>query len=123
MTTTGPHDLSKLRIERKARPAARWALRRRLGPAVFLTVLAGLGYAGWRDWRAYSPAALPVESAVVSRVRPGAAFEDTSASGYVAARTRASVASPVQGRLIKLHVDTGQKVEKDQILAEIQHDQ
>ena len=86
MTTTAPHDLSKLRIERKARPAARSALRRRLGPVLFLAILAGLGYGAWRAWRSFSPEAF-AGAAVVSASAPRA-FETPSASGYVSARTR-----------------------------------
>ncbi len=68
--------------------------------------------------------ALPsVSTAVVLRQSPIAEQEITTANGYVVARTRASVASKVQGRLAGVFVDEGDQVETGQLLAEVEHEE
>lgn len=64
-----------------------------------------------------------VQTALVMRQSPIADKEITTANGYVVARTRASVASKVQGRLIRVLVDEGDLVVVDQLLAEVEHEE
>jgi RND family efflux transporter MFP subunit len=68
--------------------------------------------------------ALPsVSTALVLRQSPIADQEITTANGYLVARTRASVASKVQGRLASVLVDEGDQVKSGQLLAEVEHEE
>ncbi len=55
------------------------------------------------------------------RLSPDAAAERTVASGYVVARTRAAISAREPGKLVKLYVDVGDRVEKGALLAELEH--
>jgi RND family efflux transporter MFP subunit len=100
---------------RRRRGGAAWLL----GAAVVVTVVlvAGsllgratglLGGAKVRETRAVR------ESATLDAER-------TTASGYVVARTRASISPKHPGKLVRILVDVGDRVEKDQLLAEMDH--
>lgn len=96
--------------------------RRRLpGGLVFLLVIGALAAGGVAFGQL---TAVPtVTTAKVLRGSPIADREITTANGYVVARTRASVASKVQGRLVQVLVDEGDVVEVNQLLAEVDHDE
>lgn len=62
-----------------------------------------------------------VETAVVSRVYPSQSFTLLSASGYVVAQRKASVASKATGRLEWLGVEEGSPVKSGQVIARLEN--
>lgn len=102
----------RLRIDRSAlvtkpkRSWTRWAVG---GAAVVLAV------ALWSWWQS----APTVQAATVVMTLPSQQFVDLTASGYVVAQRRASVASKATGRLIELNVREGSLVKAGQVLARL----
>ncbi len=90
-------------------PSRGW---RWLGWAVALAVLAGGGFAGWREF------ARPPELAVVLPWR-GAALEAVYATGVVEAVDSARVGTTVAARIIALAVDEGDRVGAGQVIAQL----
>jgi HlyD family secretion protein len=117
--TNPSHDLSKLRIDRDA-PAPRRGISTRalvigIGALVLVTVL---GFALAR------PKPIQVQVAVPEPLTSGAEAPQgataVTANGYVVARTRASVAAKVPGRLASLAVDEGTYVQKGAVIARLE---
>jgi HlyD family secretion protein len=110
-------DLSSLRIQRDARPV------RRRGKAAWivlalLLVAAGAAYALRERLFGLAPV---VETALV--VRTGGAADNAllTANGYVVARRQAGVTPKVSGRIAALYKDLGDRVAKDEVLAELEN--
>jgi len=81
-----------------------------------VAVLGAGAYGAWRVWAAPSERAQAVATAVVQRGH----LEDTvSATGTVQPLDYVDVGTQVSGQLKQLHVRIGQRVEKGQLLAEI----
>ncbi len=114
-------DLEKLRIDREPAASSRRtpesdrspAWRRALLPIVLLLGLGGSAavYLGNRP--------LEVRTASVD-IEGGAAPGAITASGYVVARTKASVAAKIAGRLEYLGVTEGSRVTKGAVIARIE---
>lgn len=126
MTSPQP-DLARLRIDRGA---GRGSSGGGLGWLVALLLLALFaGYVSWREgWlpRQLLPEALQLEDArplvSVARVqRSGDAPPPTgvAANGYVVARRRAALSTDIQGRLVAVLVEEGDRVEAGQLVARI----
>jgi HlyD family secretion protein len=115
--TTPTHDLSRLRIDRDPHPAVRNAFKRTLIIVVLaLAVIAAVVYVSRRG------AALPVETVVVSAPSGGGGgITSVTANGYVVARTRASVAAKIPGRLASLAVDGGSVVKMGDVIARLEN--
>ncbi|MFN0097254.1 MAG: efflux RND transporter periplasmic adaptor subunit [Gemmatimonadaceae bacterium] len=120
--STPLHDLSKLRIDRAAPPP-----RRRRIPLIIggIVGLIAIGFAGYQ---LLGRGALPVQVVVASPLdggTPGQATESgavaVTANGYVVARTRASVAAKLPGRLATLNVSEGSYVQRGALLAQIEN--
>jgi RND family efflux transporter MFP subunit len=112
-------DLSKLKIDREAKPSGAstgkirggvWLLRL----AVLLLLVAGAIY-----YFGGFASGVPVETGAVTSVYPSQAFTLLNATGYVVPQTKADVASKATGRLLKLDVEEGSRVTKGQVLAEL----
>jgi len=71
--------------------------------------------AGWAWWQA----APTVQVAPVVMTLPSQQYVELTASGYVVAQRRASVASKATGRLIELNVREGSLVREGQVLARL----
>lgn len=110
-------DLSKLRID-KGRVAARPRGRRKLYFGIALLVLFALAIALFATGL-LTPAA-EVQISTVSLVYPSQAFTDLTASGYVVAQRRSSLAAKVTAQLVWLGVEEGSKVKKGQIVAKLE---
>lgn len=113
MTPTAT-SLDDLRIDREddSDDRRRW-------PWVLLLTLALAGGAGWWWWTGPAQTA-QVRVAVAQETTVAA--EDTAvlnASGYVAARRRATVSSKVTGKLVEVSVEEGMAVRQGQILARL----
>jgi RND family efflux transporter MFP subunit len=106
-------DLSRLRIDRDAEPVAR---PRRRGTVVLLALMAGaLATGGFFLWRGRS---VPeIETIVVPAPLGGAGA--LQAAGFVVAQRRASISSKVPGLIIEVNVSTGDRVEKDFVVARL----
>lgn len=120
--TNPTHDLSRLRIDRDPPPAVRSAFKRTLViVALAVALIAAAVYFVRRG------AAVPVETVVVTAPSGagsgGSAGGTTSvtANGYVVARTRASVAAKIPGRLASLAVDGGSVVKKGEVIARLEN--
>jgi HlyD family secretion protein len=115
------HDLSKLRIDRDARPSPGGSRSWKLALAA-IAVLAVAAYFG----RSLIGGAVPVQVVVVAAADgptggPGEGGTAVTANGYVVARTRASVAARIPGRLASLEVSEGSFVRKDAIIARLEN--
>jgi RND family efflux transporter MFP subunit len=113
--TSSPPDLSSLRIQRDEPAPPRPG--RRLHLAWIVPAALVLGYAGFR----LVPQATPVRTAIASASGGGSiSGEGISANGYVVARTKASVAARIPGRLEFLGVAEGSRVRKGEVIARIE---
>ena len=109
-----PSSLDGLKIERRddaGRRPLRW-----LVPLV-LVLAAGAG--GW--WWRTGPAQVAAVRTAVAREVPAAPAGAAvlNASGYVAARRRATVSSKVTGKLVAVPVEEGMVVRRGQVLARL----
>lgn len=121
--TNPTHDLSRLRIDRDPPPAVRSAFKRTL--LIAALAVAVIAAAVWFVRRG---AAVPVETVVVTAPSGaagagsgGAGSTSVTANGYVVARTRASVAAKLPGRLASLAVDGGSVVKKGEVIARLEN--
>jgi RND family efflux transporter MFP subunit len=117
---SGP-DLSRLKIDRvgagTGKPVPRRRLRRLLVPAVvgvFVVALAALAVLRWMR------APVEVETVSVTMAYPSQAFTELTATGYVVAQRKASVASKATGRMVWLGVEEGSRVRKDEVIARLE---
>jgi len=121
--TTPVHDLSKLRIDRSTPPPPTSRRAWIIGAVVVLVIAGGL------IAREMLGGAVPVQVVVASPIDQanGASGGEgggiaVTANGYVVARTRASVAAKLPGRLAALYVDGGSYVLRGALLAQIEND-
>jgi RND family efflux transporter MFP subunit len=112
-------DLSKLRID-KSRQG--FQVRKRKKPlylvitAICVALFLILFMTG-----VFSPAA-KVEVASVVQAFPSQTFTLLNASGYVVPQRKSSVAAKATGRLVALYVEEGNKIKKDQIIAQLENE-
>jgi RND family efflux transporter MFP subunit len=115
-----PPDLSRLRIDRSEseRPTAgRKPFAIVIGAALVVVIVAVIA------WTRLSSSAMDVQVAVASASGGGAVSgSGISASGYVVARTKASVSAKVPGRLAYLGVSEGSVVRRGQVIARLEND-
>lgn len=109
-------DLSKLRLDKSGDNFRRkQKVPRRALIAVGAVVLLSAVFLFIAD------PAVEVETAVVARVYPSQSFTLLSASGYVVAQRKASVASKATGRLEWLGVEEGSPVKEGQVIARLEN--
>ncbi len=123
MSDSAPPTAAALRIDRSAPPR-----RRRGSAAPWVAGLLLVGVVGAFAWYYLGKASGSLGAATVMegralRISPTAKFERTTASGYVVARTRAAISGRQAGKLMRLLVDVGDRVEQGQLLAEMLHDE
>jgi RND family efflux transporter MFP subunit len=123
-SASSPHapDLGRLRIEREAAGAR----RRSVWPWAVVVLLLGAGAWAFATGRFAATPASRGRAVEVARVpaRPGSvpASGEVKANGYVIARRRAALSTVLSGRLVEVNVEEGARVEKDFVVARIQHD-
>jgi len=109
-------DLARLRIDRSSEN------RRRGGGwrVAVVLVLAG-GCVAWFAWTRFGSGGRVPEVQVgrVQRVGGAQAQTGTSANGYVVARRQAALSTDVQGRLVELRVQEGDRVRRGDILGRL----
>lgn len=114
-------DLQRLKIDRSP-PAARRGAR--LPWALLALLLAGGGFLGWqRGWFAAGGGPPAVELARVQRVGGAQAQSGVAANGYVVARMQAALSTDMQGRLVELPVEEGDRVRKGDLIARLDTEQ
>jgi HlyD family secretion protein len=121
---SAPPDLSKLRINRDLpSPTLRRALRRNL-----LLGLVALAIVGGVILQLRRGGAVPVQVVVATPTSGaggsggGNASASVTANGYVVARTRASVAAKLAGRIADLRVSEGSYVRRGEVIARLEND-
>lgn len=117
-TSAPASSLSRLRIDRGG-PGPKGggqAVRRRL-PWGWITV--GLVAVAGVAAKLLIPQAVPVQTAAVVTSTPSQQYVQLTASGYVVAQRRASVASKATGRLIELNVREGSVVKQGAVIARL----
>ena len=120
--TSPTHDLSKLRIDRSAAGPTKTPRGLAIGAIVAFVVVAGFLGRGLiaRAVPAQVLIATPLDRGDGSAGGAGGGIAVT-ANGYVVARTRASVAAKLPGRLAALYVDGGSYVTRGALLAQIEN--
>ena len=112
-------DLSKLKID-KSRQGFQAKKRKKplylVIAAIIVALLLILFMTG-----VFSPAA-KVEVASVVQTYPSQTFTLLNASGYVVPQRKSSVAAKATGRLVALYVEEGNKIKKDQIIAQLENE-
>lgn len=115
--STPPTDLSRLRIDRDRPSAPRG--RGRLGVLIALGVVT-LAWVVLMASRGRASAEVKTAMAEFQSAGAGGATQVT-ASGYVVARTKASISSKIAGRLDYLGVTEGQQVAKGDVIARLEN--
>lgn len=115
--SSSPPDLSRLRIDRVA-PA------RGGGRGVWLLVIVLLlvfgGYVGWQEgWIPVGDERPLVTLGRVRRAGEIVARSGVSANGYIVARQQAALSTEVQGRIVELFVEEGDRVEQGDVIARL----
>lgn len=112
-------DLAALRLQPQET-----APRRRLWiPAVLLLVVALVGAWAWRASASLTATEVETVRSASRQVSVGAQGGQPvlTASGYLVARRDAIVSAKIQGRLEELHVEEGDRVKKDEVIARLEH--
>jgi RND family efflux transporter MFP subunit len=112
-------DLSKLKID-KSRQG--FQVRKRKKPLyLVITVICVALFLILFMTGVFSPAA-KVEVTSVVQAFPSQTFTLLNASGYVVPQRKSSVAAKATGRLVALYVEEGNKIKKDQIIAQLENE-
>ncbi len=112
-------DLTRLTINRDDKKGLR-PVRRRAGKYWLPVLVAVIVIAFIVNSKFLNPVPL-VETANVVTAYPSQSLALFNATGYVVPQTRADVASKATGRLEILHVEEGNAVKKDQVLAQLEN--
>lgn len=115
--TTEQADLSGLRIDHDRQEIVK---ERKLGKYYILAALALVAVIGYLWFTGTFAATTEVETTVATMTYPSSANAVLTASGYVVAQQKASIASKATGRLVLLTVEEGDKVRKNQIIGQIE---
>lgn len=118
MSNTLSSDLASLKIDRESKPRQGGPLR-----AILMTlVLIGLAVAAYVVGKPYLEAQMfktTVAVTEISLVSPSQASIELSSSGYVVPQVRSQVGARIPGRIAKLYVKEGDRVEAGQVLIEL----
>jgi len=113
-------DLSRLRIQHEEKLEERPRRAHRTGVILYAAGALFLALVAFVFIRTSLSSAETVELATVSFVSPSQSNEILTASGYVVAQQKASVASKATGRIVFLGHHEGDKVTKGEIIARIE---
>ncbi|MCB9896814.1 MAG: efflux RND transporter periplasmic adaptor subunit [Planctomycetes bacterium] len=110
-------DLSRLRIERA--PSRGSGTGRGGWIAFVLLLLASGAYVAWREGLIARDERPRVSLGRVERSEQVVARSGTSANGYIVARKRAALSTDIQGRIVELLVQEGDRVVEGQLVARL----
>lgn len=119
MPNTLSSDLASLKIDRDAKPQQGGPLR----TILLWLVLIGAVAAGYVIGRPYLEARFfktEVAISEIARVSPAQASIELSSSGYVVPQVRSQVGARIPGRVVKILVKEGMRVEAGQVLIELE---
>ncbi|MET0391394.1 MAG: efflux RND transporter periplasmic adaptor subunit [Polyangiales bacterium] len=119
MSNSLSSDLASLKIDREPTPRP----RRPIGTIVTVLVVLGLGVAAYIIGTPYLEAKLyktEVALSEIALVSPAQAQVELSSSGYVVPQVRSRIGARIPGRVVKLMVKEGQRVEAGQVLIELE---
>ena len=120
MSATENVDLSQLRIQHEERLEERPRRTHRTGIILYAAGAIFLALVAFVFIRTALSSAETVELTTVSFVSPSQSNEILTASGYIVAQQKASVASKATGRIVYLGHHEGDKVKKGDIIARIE---
>ncbi len=115
--TTEQADLTGLRIDHDRHEST---VERKFGKYYILAAILLVAVIGYLWFTGTFTSAPEVETTVATMTYPSSANAVLTASGYVVAQQKASIASKATGRLILLTVEEGDKVKKNQIIGQIE---
>ncbi|MEA3139415.1 MAG: hypothetical protein QOK23_1584 [Gammaproteobacteria bacterium] len=108
--------LNQLRIDRTLKPPSSGKGKWWITAAVLLMAAAGI-------WYLLRPTGLPITTAVAQALpdgsKPNGGASLLDASGYIVARRRATVSSKVTGKIVKVMLEEGQRVEEGEVIARL----
>ncbi|PKN30689.1 MAG: efflux RND transporter periplasmic adaptor subunit [Deltaproteobacteria bacterium HGW-Deltaproteobacteria-21] len=107
-------DISRLRIDRNKFATRKSRKKRNL---LFLIPVLLIAVGLYFYWTGALKPALEVQAVPVQTIFPSQTLTLLNASGYVVAQRKAAVSSKATGRLVSLHVEEGDRVKKDQLIA------
>ncbi len=113
-------DLASLRIDRSPRGLGSSRKLRWIRRIIYCLVLSAIFIGALWFFRGHFYPGVEVQLVTASLTSPAQASSVLTASGYVAARRKAAVASKGTGRLVYLGVEEGDKVKKGQIIARLE---
>jgi RND family efflux transporter MFP subunit len=112
-------DLSKLKIDKS--PQGFQAKKRKKPLYLVITTISVALLLILFMTGVFSPA-VKVEVTSVVQTYPSQTFTLLNASGYVVPQRKSSVAAKATGRLVALYVEEGNKIKKDQIIAQLENE-
>ncbi|MGD8781631.1 MAG: efflux RND transporter periplasmic adaptor subunit [Ignavibacteria bacterium] len=115
-------DLSSLKIDRSKKEHSYTGGNKFFGIFFFVLIIAALFFGGYYGWQILFAKGEEVALTTVSLVSPSQSNALLTASGYVVAQRKASVASKATGRLVYLGVVEGDAVKKDQVIGRLESD-
>lgn len=119
MSNTLSSDLASLKIDREVKPRQGGPLRAILGALVLI----GLAVAAYVIGKPYLEAQMfktTVTVTEISLVSPSQASIELSSSGYVVPQVRSQVGARIPGRVAKLYVKEGDRVEAGAVMIELE---
>jgi RND family efflux transporter MFP subunit len=110
--------LNQLRIDRTQPPASRGQAK------WWLMGIVAILLAACAIWYLMRPTGIPITTAVAQAAESGASGANAGASlldasGYIVARRRATVSSKVTGKVVKIMLEEGQRVEAGDVIARL----
>ena len=119
-TPKSSDPLASLRIDRTQAEGSRPRWGSRLAFVLLFGVAIG---AGVYVWFVHAGDLLrPELKTAVAEVRvPGVSDSVLAAQGYIKSRRQAAIGAKVAGRIQKINVEEGQRVEEGEVLAELEH--
>jgi len=107
-------DLASLRLQREPESHSN---RRWVGWVLLALLFAFIGVAAW--WWVSRERPIEVQTVTVSSRGAGTQAAVLNATGYVAARRRATVSSKITGKVVQVNIEEGMAVRQGQVLARL----
>jgi len=113
-------DLSSLKINRNKGNGNSGSINKTLKIIIIIAIIIAAGFGIYSIWNKVFSPAIEVSLVTVTKISPSESNAILTASGYVVAQRKASVASKATGRLVYLGVVEGDAVKKGKIIARLE---